>query len=91
MATAEQKVTLRDWTSREDWTVHPLVEGRCPRCGTEAIPRVSGPFCPTCGLRVTPGMWGVDPNARALDLWIRRGRGKTRSSIQPLRAEVQIC
>ncbi len=49
------------------WTVHPLVEGRCPRCGTERMTPVSSPFCTTCGLRLASGMWGGDPSARASD------------------------
>lgn len=47
------------------WKVHPPIDGRCGRCGTQELrPSHS---CRQCGLRLASGLWGDLPRMRALD------------------------
>jgi hypothetical protein len=67
---------------------HPARDGRCPRCSAGG--QETNVFCLECGLRLRPGMPGLQAPARLLsDSWMRanparadhwRTRGEPRST-----------
>jgi hypothetical protein len=67
---------------------HPVHDGRCPRCSAGG--QQTSVFCLDCGLRLRPGMPGLQASARLLsESWMRanparadhwRTRGAPRSA-----------
>jgi hypothetical protein len=66
---------------------HPVREGRCPRCSAGG--QQTSVFCLDCGLRLRPGMQGIQASARLLseswmranpvraDYWLTRGEPRS--------------
>jgi hypothetical protein len=66
---------------------HPVRNGRCPRCSAGG--QQTSVFCLECGLRLRPGMQGIQASARLLseswmranparaDYWLTRGEPRS--------------